>query len=460
MQAAQKKDKNRAYWCRFLVYFAIVAIILSSVVGVYIGSLVNGQKTHKLYLLESKADDIEDQMSLLIDRVHAMRFMLLADEGQPDSFDELAPLILKGWDDKTESFVKNVALAPEGIIQYVYPFNGNEVLVGYNLWDASAPNPEAVETLQQGKIYITPPIDLIQGGKGMNICLPITLNGETTPWGMAAIVVDVDKLVQSFGLKDFSDHDAGYSLEYKDMNGDYITMASRGKLADPVFHEFRTENMYWRLSMTGALDKAGLWGIILVSVGGLVLSLLLASNLAGRKLKKQMAVLFRELANTDSVTGCSSRHFVYEKLVNQEDGTWKYPEMKYSLAILDVDHFKDVNDTLGHEVGDIILQEMAKILLNAVNREKGDCAVRFGGDEFVLLFGNRSREQVRDILNHILSSVRQLSIPEMKGMQVSVSIGGVHPDEMTDDPTYKNLLHAADEKLYRAKESGRNRCIM
>lgn len=460
MLITQKTEKSKAYWCRFLAYFIVVALLLASVVGIFIGNLIQEQRTHKQYLLESKGHDMEVQMSLLIDRVHAMRFMLMAEQGQPESFDVLAPLILKGWDDKTESFVQNVALAPQGIVRYVYPMKGNEMLVGYDLWKAAAPNPEAVETLRQGKVYITPPIDLVQGGRGMNICLPITLPGEADSWGMAAIVVDTDKLVRSFGLKDISEHGAGYSLEYRDMEGNYVTMASRGKLERPVIYEFQTESMQWRLSMTGTLDKAGVWTVVLLCVGAFVVSLLLASNLAGRKLKKQMGELFRELANTDSVTGCSSRHFVYEKLVNKDNGSWNYPEMQYSLAILDVDHFKTVNDTLGHEVGDIILQSMAKILLNAINKGKGDCAIRFGGDEFVLLFGNRSGEQVKDILNHILSSVRQLNIPEMKGMQVSVSIGGVHPDEMKEEATYKNMLHAADEKLYRAKEGGRNRCIM
>ncbi|MBR6753208.1 MAG: sensor domain-containing diguanylate cyclase [Clostridia bacterium] len=460
MQGIQKQEKKRTYWFRFLGYFVIMAAILSTIAGVFISSLIHEQRTHKQYLLESKGHDMELQMSLLIDRVHAMRFMLMAEQGQPESFDVLAPLILKGWDDKTESFVQNVALAPQGIIRYVYPMKGNEMLVGYDLWKAAAPNSEAVETLRQGKVYITPPIDLVQGGRGMNICLPITLPGEADSWGMAAIVVDTDKLVRSFGLKDISEHGAGYSLEYRDMEGNYVTMASRGKLEQPVIYEFQTESMQWRLSMTGTLDKAGVWTVVLLCAATFVVSLLLASNLAGRKLKKQMTVLFRELANTDSVTGCSSRHFVYEKLVDQKSGSWNYPEMKYSLAILDVDHFKDVNDTLGHEVGDIILQEMAKILLNSLSRDKGDCAIRFGGDEFVLLFGNRSREQVKDILTHILSSVRMLDIPEMKGMQVSVSIGGVHPDEMQEEATYKNMLRTADEKLYRAKESGRNRCIV
>lgn len=431
-----------------------------SLAWLFIHNLVQEQRTHKRYLLESKANDIEDQMALLIARVHAMRFMLMADDGEPESFDTLAPMVLKGWDAKTETFVRNVALAPDGIVQDVYPLKGNEMLVGYNLWEAAAGHPETLEALRQGKVCITPPIELVQGGTGMNICLPITMPGETESWGMVAIVVDPDKLVKSFELKDLYDHDAEYSLEYLDITGHYASMDSRGTVRQPVSYDFRTENMHWRLSVTGELDKSGIWNIVLLSAGVLVVSLLLAANLADRKLKKQLSELFRDLANTDSVTGCSSRHFVYEKLVNQEDGSWNYPEMNYSLAILDVDHFKQVNDTLGHEVGDIILQEMAKILLNSLSRDKGDCAVRFGGDEFVLLFGNRTREQMKDILFHILASVRQLDVPQMNGMQISVSIGGVHPDEMEEEANYKNMLRVADEKLYRAKESGRNRCIL
>ena len=241
---------------------------MASLAGLFIHNLIQEQRNHKRYLLESKANDIEDQMDLLIARVHTMRFMLMADDGEPESFDELAPMVLKGWDAQTETFVRNVALAPDGIVQDVYPLKGNEMLVGYNLWEAAAGHPETLEALRQGKVCITPPIELVQGGTGMNICLPITMPGEAESWGMVAIVVDPDKLVKSFELKDLYDHDAEYSLEYLDITGQYASMDSRGNVRQPVTYDFRTENMHWRLSVTGELDKSSIWNIVLLSVGG------------------------------------------------------------------------------------------------------------------------------------------------------------------------------------------------
>lgn len=445
---------------RFLVYFVLIALILGFLTGSVVQNMIRNQRADKRYLMQSKANIMEDQMQLLIARVHNMRFILIAQQGQPERFDQLAAMVLKGWDESSENFVHNIALAPGGVIENVYPLAGNEPLVGYNLWEAAAPNPDAVETMRRGEVYITPPIDLMQGGRGMNICLPVTLPGADSPWGMTAIVVDTDKLVQSFGLTDLVSHGMEYCLEYMDMDGNYIPLVSSGKVEQPLTHEFRTENLQWRMSVTGTLDKVTLWSTVLLLTGAFLVSLLLSINLAGQSMKKQVSEMFRELANTDSVTGCATRHFVYENLVNQETGKWNYDDMNYSVVLLDVDHFKQVNDTYGHDVGDQLLAKIAAMLRNALVKDKGDCAIRFGGDEFVLLFGNRTQQQLRDVMMHILTSMRTITLPEAEGLELAVSIGGVHPDQMEEEATYFNMLRVADDKLYRAKQGGRNRLIL
>ena len=461
MQTTQKKEERRAHRRRFWACFAVVCLFLSFLAAIYVNSLVDDNRNHRAYLLASKANDISDKLDMLIARVHVMEFMMMADDGEPEDFEVLAPLVLAGWDDSTREMVRNVALAPDGVVQYVYPLEGNEPLIGYNLWEAAAPSAEAVETLRRGRVHITPPIDLVQGGRGMNISLPVNIPGQDKSWGIAAIVVDTDKLIASFSLRDFIAHQVEYSLDYENLYGEYENLVTSGEVKFPVYYEFKTENMQWRLAVSGTLEASSNFTIALLVIGVIAVSALLAANFANRHQRKRMSEIFRELANTDSVTGCATRHFVYEKLVDQESGQWQLDGMNYSLAILDVDHFKTVNDTYGHDVGDEVLQKIAALLMRSLAKNKGDCAIRFGGDEFVLLYGNRTPEQMKDILQHVLTAVRSIQADGRPDICVSVSIGGVHPSQLGDrEATYKNMLCAADDKLYQAKNAGRNRCVM
>lgn len=461
MQTTQKKEERRAHRRRFWACFAVVCLFLSFLAAIYVNSLVEDNRNHRAYLLASKANDISDKLDMLIARVHVMEFMMMADDGEPEDFEVLAPLVLAGWDDSTREMVRNVALAPDGVVQYVYPLEGNEPLIGYNLWEAAAPSAEAVETLRRGRVHITPPIDLVQGGRGMNISLPVNIPGQDKSWGIAAIVVDTDKLIASFSLRDFIAHQVEYSLDYENLYGEYENLVTSGEVKFPVYYEFKTENMQWRLAVSGTLEASSNFTIALLVIGVIAVSALLAANFANRHQRKRMSEIFRELANTDSVTGCATRHFVYEKLVDQESGQWQLDGMNYSLAILDVDHFKTVNDTYGHDVGDEVLQKIAALLMRSLAKNKGDCAIRFGGDEFVLLYGNRTPEQMKDILQHVLTAVRGIRVDGRPDICVSVSIGGVHPLQLGDrEATYKNMLCAADDKLYQAKNAGRNRCVM
>ena len=461
MQTTQKKEERWAHRRRFWACFAVVCLLLSFLAAIYVNSLVEDNRDHRAYLLASKANDISDKLDMLIARVHVMEFMLMADDDEPEDFEVLAPLVLAGWDDSTREMVRNVALAPDGVVQYVYPLEGNEPLIGYSLWEAAAPSAEAVETLRKGRVHITPPIDLVQGGRGMNISLPVNIPGQDKSWGIAAIVVDTDKLIASFSLRDFIAHQVEYSLDYENLYGEYENLVTSGEVKFPVYYEFKTENMQWRLAVSGTLEASSNFTIALLVVGVIAVSALLAANFANRHQRKRMSEMFRELANTDSVTGCATRHFVYEKLVDQESGQWQLDGMNYSLAILDVDHFKTVNDTYGHDVGDEVLQKIAALLMRSLAKNKGDCAIRFGGDEFVLLYGNRTPEQMKDILQHVLTAVRGIQVDGRPEICVSVSIGGVHPSQMGErEATYKNMLCAADDKLYQAKNAGRNRCVM
>ncbi len=155
------------------------------------------------------------------------------------------------------------------------------------------------------------------------------------------------------------------------------------------------------------------------------------------------------LATTDKLTGCHNRHSLTEfarKFIAQAT-RHHYP---VSLMMLDLDHFKQINDTHGHAVGDIVLSEMGK-LLNSSFRD-GDMVARFGGEEFVVLLNHCDAKQVHIKAEKLRQQIEALN-PNQLAISSSIGVTTLEPG-MTFD--FEALFHAADLGVYQAKEQGRN----
>ena len=168
--------------------------------------------------------------------------------------------------------------------------------------------------------------------------------------------------------------------------------------------------------------------------------------------KKADKVIWKQ-ANLDSLTGLPNRYNFFNKLESAID-TAEANQAKLFLLFLDLDQFKEVNDTLGHHIGDNIIQETANRLLTCMS---GTATVaRLGGDEFTIILENLSSLSiVEEIANRILE---QLSTPfqiDNELVYISTSIGiTVYPDDGGD---VNSLIKNADQAMYAAKDSGRNR---
>jgi len=160
------------------------------------------------------------------------------------------------------------------------------------------------------------------------------------------------------------------------------------------------------------------------------------------------------LANFDSLTALPNRTLFYDRL---EQAIRRAPWHKRSVAVmfLDLDRFKNINDTLGHPLGDLLLKAVAECLTHCVR--EGDTVARLGGDEFVLILDDLA--QPRDTLRIAQKILRTLSNSyNLKGQEVFItaSIGiAVYPNDGKDCET---LLKNADAAMYRAKDQGRNNC--
>ncbi len=159
------------------------------------------------------------------------------------------------------------------------------------------------------------------------------------------------------------------------------------------------------------------------------------------------------LAMTDQLTGLSNRryteNFLSSKLVELE----KF-QVPFAVAMVDIDYFKAVNDTFGHDIGDQVIQMTTRSMTNAVGAE--DLVSRWGGEEFLVVFspiGSKNLEQVSERIRMLVeSSSLQL---DTTTVQVTVSIGAVIVDKPVPKET---IIHMADLLMYQSKQKGRN-CI-
>ncbi len=170
-----------------------------------------------------------------------------------------------------------------------------------------------------------------------------------------------------------------------------------------------------------------------------------------QQLEKLLAKL-EHMAITDDLTGLFNRRRFHEILEKEFDRSRRYSS-PFSLIMLDMDHFKKINDSFGHHAGDTALKEFANILRK--NIRENDTASRYGGEEFMLILPGIDRKGARSLAEHLRQSTEGHAFLEVKnGITVSIGVTSIPDAELDDEDA---LIRCADYALYRAKLNGRNR---
>jgi two-component system, cell cycle response regulator len=169
---------------------------------------------------------------------------------------------------------------------------------------------------------------------------------------------------------------------------------------------------------------------------------------------KRSNELLKELSNTDPLTRLSNRRFLMETL-EREFQRASRKNNPLSFVLIDIDFFKKVNDTYGHQEGDKVLVEVAALLKSMVRLY--DIAARYGGEEFVIVLAETSLTNAMIFAERYRLAVQNLSFGGvLKGITITVSLGvATYPSSKVD--CVDSLIRQADEALYRAKQGGRNR---
>ena len=167
------------------------------------------------------------------------------------------------------------------------------------------------------------------------------------------------------------------------------------------------------------------------------------------------ALLYREAlrsAHRDPLTGLNNRRCLQETLRRETELAHRHGN-PLSLIVLDIDHFKAVNDRHGHDVGDLALRAVAQCAAGCVRGS--DMLFRFGGEEFVILLTNTDRDGALLLAERVRTAVEAMECAtDMQSLRLTASLGvaGLQAGEREDQ-----LFKRADKALYRAKEEGRNR---
>ena len=166
----------------------------------------------------------------------------------------------------------------------------------------------------------------------------------------------------------------------------------------------------------------------------------------------------RELSITDPLTGLFNRRYFDVRLEEEYQRAKRYG-LNFSLAILDIDDFKALNDTEGHLAGDYALREIANIMTNSIRAN--DILVRIGGEEFAIIMPQTSKDEAFNVLERIRSNVSAMVLPGVKrkpdGGCLTISTGIAMYPECGE--SFENIIMQADKSLYAAKMSGKNRTV-
>jgi len=164
---------------------------------------------------------------------------------------------------------------------------------------------------------------------------------------------------------------------------------------------------------------------------------------------KRVLVREQKNARSDHLTGLLNKWAFREQVENELALARRYGH-PHSLAFIDLDNFKEVNDTHGHARGDHLLQDISATIQQTIRRT--DCAGRVGGDEFTISFPETGPEHIRQVIDKLLLALDIMT--SQSGWQVTASIGVVTYIDITD--SYDAMLGKADRLMYSAKKKGKN----
>jgi len=160
-------------------------------------------------------------------------------------------------------------------------------------------------------------------------------------------------------------------------------------------------------------------------------------------------------AYVDFLTGVGNRHY-FDGIIRQEIKRHERLGSKFSVVMIDIDHFKNINDRFGHGAGDLVLNQVANIIKE--NAREIDYIIRYGGEEFLVILPHTNKQSAHRFAERLRKTIENHNFIIDKGQRVKITISiGISEFDPKADKNFEEVLKSADAALYNSKEKGRNR---
>ncbi len=362
----------------------------------------------------------------------------------PEEFRVLASVM---YDNSTQ---RAIAYIPDGIVTVTYPLEGNEASIGHNVLTDDKTKQDSINSKNTGKIAISGPYELVQGGVGLIVRNPVYIekSGEKTFWGFTAVVLHMGHVLnKNAQLSDLSLLGYDYYISTSH-NGEDVVLSTTagfdGKYVQTT--TFATENKEWEFSLYLS-DFENLLTYFTLSVftisfliSTLIYFLLVHLNIRHKRIKDELL--------HDPLTKLYNR-----KVLKNYKGNKKMPyDEGYTLFFIDLNKFKPVNDELGHDIGDDLLVAYSKRLIS--NFRQDTVIIRYGGDEFVVIIHDLLDENRVDSIKRTVKGFSEsLFYIQKHPINISASIGVAQYPK--DGASIEEVIEKADKLMYEHKMSTR-----
>jgi len=435
----------------YFVFLTIAYLLFShTVIGLVSDKFVEKQ-------VQQVRKEVQHELALVR---YAIEANVYRDTFLADSFASFVALnpdfAMKNWSVISEQFlskarlVRNIGLAPNDIISHVYPLEGNEKAVGLDF--RTVPNQYKTVLLakESKNVYIAGPLELVQGGRAIIARYPIftDIPHNNEYWGGLSVVINYEKLIEKSNLHSLEGVDIALVASQQDqlIEGDEKVITEYD-VTYPIYLPNGNWTLFAKYTDFDEIESIGSFKVLFSALGWMTFSVIyiLVLFLINNYLRAH------KLSLHDELTKLPNRRYLFNEL--ERIMSRKGASVQFTVLNIDLNKFKAINDSLGHEAGDEVLKHTASLLTRCVR--SSDFVSRVGGDEFVVVLQRSAKpEDVEQVIRNIHSYIEN-NVLRWNGHKIwlSISIGYCSYIGKADPSAINDILSKADKSMYQEKRA-------